>query len=238
MPIPTRSAKAFSPDLTRLETIVGWVYLPIHAVILPILLGLLMLLYPSGDLSEPSLNLIYYLIGLTVVVVFYRKLLRREFDHLCDAPLSFFYGFATGYLLWYALSSLATAIMLLLGAEETNPNNDYIAALSQQDYRLMMTVGVFFAPVLEEILFRGVVFQSIRKKNRLLAYMISIALFSVYHVWQYAVWDPSQLLFALQYIPITLAITWSYERSGTLWAPIALHMFNNYTAFALLQISG
>lgn len=238
MPIPTRSAKAFSPDLTRLETIVGWVYLPIHVVILPILLGLLLLLYPSGDLSEPSLNLIYYLIGLMVVIVFYRKLLRREFDHLCDAPLSFFYGFATGYLLWYTLSYLATVIILLLGAEETNPNNDYIATLSQQDYRLMMTVGVFCAPILEEILFRGVVFQSIRKKNRMLAYIISIALFSVYHVWQYAIWDPSQLLFALQYIPITLALTWSYERSGTLWAPIALHMFNNYTAFALLQISG
>lgn len=238
MPIPTRNAKMFTPDLTRSETIVGWVYLPIHVLILPILLGLLVLLYPSGDLSETSLQLVYYLIGLMVVILFYRKLLRREFDHLCDSPLSFFYGFAAGYLLWYALSSLATVIMLLLGAEETNPNNDYIATLSQQDYRLMMTVGVFCAPILEEILFRGVVFQSIRKKNRLLAYIISIALFSVYHVWQYAIWDPFQLLYALQYIPITLALTWSYERSGTLWAPIALHMFNNYTAFALLQISG
>lgn len=82
MPIPTRNAKMFTPDLTRSETIVGWVYLPIHVLILPILLGLLVLLYPSGDLSETSLQLVYYLIGLMVVIIFYRKLLRREFDHL------------------------------------------------------------------------------------------------------------------------------------------------------------
>ena len=39
-------------------------------------------------------------------------------------------------------------------------------------------------------------------------------------------------LYALQYLPVTLALCYSYERSGCLWTPILLHMFNNVMAYA------
>lgn len=236
--MPVRSAKTFTPDLTKGETIAGWVYLPIHILVLPVLVPLLPLFLPFLKISEARLNGCYYLIGILVAAVCFRKLLRREFDHLCDAPMSFVYGLIAGYMLWYVLSYFAQAGFTALGwFEEMNPNDSALDALGKQDFRVMKAVTVFAAPFLEEILFRGVVFQSLRKKSRILAYVISITVFSAYHVWQYVLIDPGMLLYIFQYVPITFALTWSYERSGTLWTPIALHMFNNYLAFAFMQMA-
>ena len=62
-----------------------------------------------------------------------------------------------------------------------------------------------------------------------------MTLFALLHIWSYALiaWDATVLLYALQYVPITLALTWSYERSGSLWVPIFFHMFNNLLPFLL-----
>lgn len=239
--MPIRTTVTFTPDLTRPETVIGWVYLPIHVLALPLLMGFLPFLFPTVDISASQATGYYYLIGIIVVMLFFRKFLRREFDHLCDTPLSFLYGVIAGYMLWYVLNYFAQIIFLFLGwFQDTNPNEGALNELSKQDFRIMKAVTVFAAPILEEVLFRGVVFQSIRKKHRILAYAVSILLFSLYHVWQYALadLDPSMLLYAIQYFPITFALIWSYERSGTLWAPIALHMFNNYLAFTYMQMAG
>ena len=72
----------------------------------------------------------------------------------------------------------------------------------------------------------------------MLAYAVSIALFSLYHVWQYAVvfGDARLLLWAVQYIPVSAALAWSYERTGTVWTSIFVHMIINSMAFAVMNM--
>lgn len=231
------TARDFRPDLTKFETIVGWVYLPIHIFLLPILLGMLQSLWPSGEISDISVNLMYYGIGLLVVAVFFGKLLRREFDHFCDAPFRCLFTLFAGYAVYWAAMYAVQLVVLLLGLEPENPNDANIGTMLGQNFNRMLAVSVVGAPFIEETLFRGVVFQSIRKKNRALAYLVSVALFSVYHVWQYAVadMDAAVLLYALQYIPITLVITWIYERSGSLWTCMLFHGSYNYLSMHVMQ---
>ena len=64
-------------------------------------------------------------------------------------------------------------------------------------------------------------------------------LFSLYHVWQYAAasGDPGLLLYAIQYIPMSVALAWTYERSGSIWTPIFFHMgYNAISYLALLTL--
>ena len=84
-------------------------------------------------------------------------------------------------------------------------------------------------PLVEESLFRGVVFGSLYRKSRLLAYVGSVGLFCVYHIWQFAAayGDPALLLYAVQYLPVSIALCWLYERTGSVWSPIFLHMLLN-----------
>ena len=41
---------------------------------------------------------------------------------------------------------------------------------------------------------------------------------------------------ALTYVLFTFALTWSYERSGSLWTAIFFHATNNYLAMQITQM--
>ena len=55
--------------------------------------------------------------------------------------------------------------------------------------------------------------------------------FALYCVWQfvysYGTVDFRYLLLFLQYVPMSLALTWCYDNGGSIWSPIALHMVLN-----------
>ena len=74
------------------------------------------------------------------------------------------------------------------------------------------------------------------KKRRIAAYVVSILVFSLYHIWQYALYDPHYWLYILQYIPAGYVLCRTYERTDTIWAPIFLHMLNNGMALKMLQL--
>lgn len=74
----------------------------------------------------------------------------------------------------------------------------------------------------------------LRSRNRAAAWIVSVLLFSFYHVWQYAVIDPLYLLTAVLYHPASIALNWSYERSGSIWAPIFYHMLTNAVGISAL----
>ncbi len=43
--------------------------------------------------------------------------------------------------------------------------------------------------------------------------------------------DLTLLIFLIQYIPVSFVLTWCYERSGSIWVPIFLHMLINALPF-------
>ena len=62
-------------------------------------------------------------------------------------------------------------------------------------------------------------------------YVLSTLVFALYCVWQfvysYGTVDFRYLLLFLQYVPMSLALTWCYDNGGSIWSPIALHMVLN-----------
>ena len=118
-----------------------------------------------------------------------------------------------------------------------NPNNALVMEMAQ-DSGVIRAVAIFLAPIVEEVLFRGALFGSIRTRSRAWAYVASVAAFSLYHVWQYAAAyaDWKMLLYALQYIPISIVLAWAYERSGCIWTSIFFHMGFNALSFYALEL--
>jgi len=232
-----RFTPEFTPDCTKSETIIGCLWLLIHMFALPLLLPVVQTEF-FPDMTAVQANALYYGFSLAVVAAFCMKLLRREFDHLLDRTFHCLKGFFAAYFLWYTLSFLVTGLMMAFGMDATTPNDEAVDLLAKESYRITMVISVIAAPILEEILFRGILFQSIRRKNRMMAYTASLLLFGLYHVWQYALLyqDLSYLLFIVQYLPITFALTWCYEYSGSLWTAIFFHASNNYLAMKLLQM--
>jgi membrane protease YdiL (CAAX protease family) len=227
--------RSFDPLLAKGEAAAGFFYLPLHILVLPLLIPLAATYFPS--LTEGQSNLIYYGIGVLFLGLFFLPYLRRQFDALLDRPLDALVALAGAFLLDLILSyAAAYLIYFLYGDAAVNPNNENLFPYVGKDFSIIRALAIYIAPVLEETLFRGVLFGSLRRRNRLLAYAVSVILFSLYHVWQYAAagMDPTLLGYALQYIPVSIALCWCFERSGSLWAPIALHIGINALAFAAL----
>jgi membrane protease YdiL (CAAX protease family) len=226
----------FDDELTRGEKIFLWIYLPIHVVVLPLLLGMTQLSGLMG-MSEGDMNLMYYGVGLLCMLIFLRSFLRRSFDRLCDRIMACAFAVILGYMLMLALNYFAAMLETLFEQQLDNLNNDAVTQLASSDYGKAAALAVFLAPMVEEPLFRAGIFGTIRKKHRFWAYAVSIVLFALYHVWQYALAyaDPMYLLIAVEYIPAGLALCWAYDRTGSIWTPIFLHMLINWLNLAALS---
>lgn len=226
-----RPQKYMTQELTGGEKRAGFIYLPLHIFAVPLLLGIFAYVSP-GALTDIQMNSVYYLLGVIFVLVFMRRFLREGFNLFMDNKARSLLSMVSAYMMDLLLSYVALMATLTFIGDVGNPNDAAVGDLVETGFSSVFALTVFAGPLVEEVLFRGVVFGSIRPRNRILAYAVSILLFSVYHIWQYFLVspDPAIFLYAIQYIPVSIALAWCYERSGTIWAPIFFHMISNALA--------
>ena len=232
------AAPAFRSRMSKAQSILGWCYLPVHIFVIPLLAGLLVYFSPES-MDETAVNVAYYAIGLAFTLFVMGSWLRRDFDTLLDNWGRCLLCMLFAYAAYWALSFVTAALLLWSEGDVANPNNEAIMELSDGGYGPLRGLAIFIAPLVEETLFRGVVFGTLRRRGwRIPAYVVSIVLFSIYHIWQYVLVyaDPSLFIYALQYIPVSAALAWLYDRSGTIWSSIFFHMLINLIAFQVLSL--
>lgn len=236
-PVPT--IPDFENQMTRGEIIAAAIYLPIHVVGLPLALGWIAGLVPAiAQLTNSELNILYYSVGLVYMLLFLHRFLRRGFDAALDAKGRFVLSIVGGYAADLALSFILSSLMLIFSLNLGNsPNNEAIMSEASTDYARIAVLSIVLAPMVEEPLFRGLLFGCIRPKSRVLAYIVSAALFSLYHVWQYVAMtgDFSLLLYCLLYLPVSIGLAWAYDRSGSIWSPMVMHAIINAVSLYVLN---
>jgi len=221
--------------MRKAERIIGFIYVPIHIFILPFLVVAAMgLLFPAsgGDAAAPLVNLAYYVFSCVFLFAVMFRFLKASFNDMLDWKARALQGVLFGIALYFLLALVLSLILSSLSLGVSNPNSDEIDREAIVNRGAIFTVALILAPISEELMFRGVVFGSIRRKSRILAYAVSALLFSFYHVWQYffVSYDPSLFINVLQYIPPSIALAYCYERSGSIWPPILLHAAINLIA--------
>ena len=221
--------------LTRAETIAGWCYLPFYLVLLSVVIQYVCR-WLSIPLTDLALNITYFVINLTVVLIIFRRFLRQRF--FGGSFWLFVQAVILGFVLYYASTYAIDLVVNLLGGTLTLYNNDTVAGLVDAGYYVMMFITIILAPIIEETLVRGLVFGSIHSVSRLMAYIVSCVVFTLMHSWQYFGAHPlgSVLLSCLPYIPASIALAWVYEKSGTIWASITLHALINAISFGVLSL--
>lgn len=221
-------AKKKSNYMTPTERVGGTIFFFVYLLVLPLLAHKLFALVGTllGVTIGESLEniLFYYLLFAVTLLLFHRFLwntTRVFFENLNGALVTL----CVSLLLFYGANELFYRVANVLMGSRVNLNDVTIAAQVNSAPRMTGLIVIFLAPFVEEVLFRGLVFGGLRASGRVLAYVISCALFAFLHVWTFALsnWDLSYFVLMLQYLVPGFVFAWAYDRSGTLWTSILLH---------------
>ena len=223
----------FTSRMTRGETIAALLYLPLHVWLLP---RLLYSLPETAGLTDLTVNVAVYVFGTVYMLALLGRFFRREFDPLCDHFGYCILQVLICYGMMLAFNLLLSGILtLVLPADSVNPNNDAVMEMAGVEFGKTAALAIFLAPLVEEPVFRGAIFGSLREKNRILAYAASMLLFALYHVWGYALSDPIYWLYLLQYLPVSWLLCRCYERCNSIWGSIFFHMMVNAVSISALN---
>lgn len=221
-----RHSRPWRPQLTRAEMGRGWVFFALYVLLFPWVMGWVQRSF-HGELPVAEANVVYYLLSATLVFLVFWTFLKHGFDLLLDWLPENLFAFGTGLAGWAVLSFLAGLIPLPV----ENPN--LLSYPEQYALAPLATVMILVVlmPIVEEPLFRGLLFGVSRRYSRILGYVLSALVYALYCVWQfvyaYGAVDFRYLLLFVEYVPMSLALTWSYDNGGSIWSPIALHMVIN-----------
>ena len=224
----------FTSRLTKGETIAALVWIPVHIIVLPNILGLLS---RTGRIDVTTANLVLYAAGMLYMLIMLGRFLRREFDPLCDRPFFCLLQVAGSYVAMLFFNAAFAAILLLISGEDiiANPNNQAVTGLAESSPGIINATGIFLAPIVEELMFRAGIFGTILRRKRVLAYIVSMLAFGIYHVWAYLPDNPVYLLFIIQYLPVSWLLCRCYEKTNTIWTPIFMHMLVNAVSMAAIE---
>lgn len=129
----------------------------------------------------------------------------------------------------YLISAIALTLLIQPEQQDIAEN---LGADENSALLITIVAGILIAPVTafcEEIFFRGLIFGGLRQTMKFWpAAVVSGLIFGVLHL------TAGDIGVALQLSILGVIFAWMYERSGSLWLPIALHAVNNTIAFITL----
>lgn len=219
----------FSVQMRRYEIIGGILWFLVYHLFIGLVLEVAFELLGLGY-DMVLLNGVYFFLSFGITVILFRRFLAYSLPEVAERPLRFFKGLLVGFCAYWVLSFCLTTAVELMGFSPWVPNDDTVAEIAGGNFRLMWVGAVLLAPITEETLVRGLIFGNLRKKNRVVAYIVTAVVFALMHILPYVIQMgyPDLGYNLLVYGLPSVALCLCYEWSGSIWGPIVLHMFINF----------
>ncbi|MGD6845272.1 CPBP family glutamic-type intramembrane protease [Bacillus infantis] len=181
-----------------------------------------------------ALSVAYWLVfSFTVALILVLFLLRKEFksketlDRSASSPLASIAWAIAGVFLALFAQSLAANIENLIGIEMGSENTQQIIRIIET-LPLVVIVSSIIGPILEEIVFRKVIFGALHKRmNFFLAALISSVIFAFAHL------EPEHVLL---YSAMGFTFAFLYVRTKRILVPIFAHVSMN-TLVVIIQMN-
>ena len=216
------------------ERYAGWGYFAFQFFVLPEILVLCNRFLPN-PMTTGQLNIALFIINFVVIVGVFHRFLWNNMAVACRNLWRTLKSVFLAFCFYYVSNMLINTLVYRLMPSFYNVNDSSIDKMAAQSRVLMTVCVVLLVPVVEETLYRGLLFGRLYAKNRWLGYIVSVAVFAAVHVVGYVgMYDAKQLtLCFLQYLPAGVALAWAYEEADTIWAPIVMHMIVNFIGMAV-----
>lgn len=214
--------RSWKTEMTASERQRGLVFLLLYLLVFPRVNAWLQKLWMGdGEVLVAEANILYYAILFTLCLFIFWDFLKKDFEGLLGWLPENLFSVAVGLLIAGGLHAVLTLIPF--------PVSDPISLQYAQEFRAapapILALILLLIPVVEETVYRGLIYGNLRTYSRPVAFVFSVAFYAVGLVWRYALdfSDPRYLLLAILYIPMSIALTWCYDRGGSLWGCVVLH---------------
>ncbi len=215
-------------SLTKKEQKLGWVFLAAQLLLLP------MVLQSTNDffrleLSAAELNFTMFCINFVLTVFIFRRFLWESAKLSLGSVWRTLRWAGIGFAIYYAAMTLLSFAFSRIAPDFINANDQSIQAMTNDRYVLMAIGTILLVPITEETLYRALIFGTLRRTNRILAYAVSTVAFSALHIVSYiGSQSPLMLLLSfVQYLPAGIALALAYDKADSIWASILIHMTVN-----------
>ena len=218
--------------LKKYELTLGFLYLALELLLLPQVLGLLNL---TLQLPPWGMNFLFFCVNFICVTVIFHRFLLDSFRIVIAYPWRLLRYSGQGLLIYFVGNYLISLAILIVQPDFSNINDASIAQMADEN-RVLITLGtVVLVPVVEECLYRGLIFRGLFDRSKVLAYTISTVCFAVIHVLGYiGTAKPITLILCfVQYLPAGIALAYAYHKSDTIWTPILMHMAINQIGMSI-----
>lgn len=214
--------RSWKSEMTASERSRGLVFLLLYLLVFPRVSAWLQRLWlGDGEVLVAEVNVLYYAVLFTLSLFIFWDFLKKDFLGLLNWLPENLVGVAVGLLMAGGLHAVLTLVPF--------PVADPISLQYAQEFRAapapILALILLLIPVVEETVYRGLIYGSLRGYSRPLAFAFSAAFYALGLVWRYALdfSDPRYLLLAILYLPMSVALTWCYDRGGSVWACVVLH---------------
>lgn len=216
------SRRSWKTEMTASERRRGLAFFLLYLLVFPRVNAWLQQLWMGdGEVLVAEANVLYYAVLFTLSLFIFWDFLKKDFLALLNWLPENLVAVAVALL----LSGGLYAVMSLLPFPVRDPISLQYAQEFQAAPAPTLTLILLLIPVVEETIYRGLIYGSLRPYSRGLAMGFCIVLYALSQVWQYALdlSDPRYLLLTVLYLPMSAALTWCYERGGSVWSCVVLH---------------
>lgn len=194
------------------------------------LLAIPLVLYTTLDPYKVQAywSVITFILGLAIVL----RLMKPDMQELNNRNVTSWGLTITwviaGTVLATVFQNLAGWIEIeLLGIEEGSENTEMIMDISKAN-PLFVVIPILIAPILEEIIFRRIIFGGLyRRMNFFFAALLSALAFAIIHL------EPEHIL---MYASMGFVLAFVYVKTKRIIAPILVHMLFNSIPILILML--
>jgi len=208
-----------------------------YIVVFPLLLLSLIRLSPNlSDNHKFLIEAIYYISFLLIIISLAFTELKSGINLIRLKTASIFKSAVVRY--FAMLVTLVILNSLIMKFNPAQPNNQVaIDELLAKNRSFVFFLAVIFAPIVEEVVFRGVIFAKLYNNHKVLAFLLSSFLFGFIHVSDSLfMGNFLDFLYIISYSALGFLLCLGYEKYQNISIPIIMHLLNNLVSI-LLTIS-
>ncbi|BDD38411.1 CPBP family intramembrane glutamic endopeptidase [Streptococcus ruminantium] len=208
----------------------NWKYLLTAVAVLALNILIQRLVFSLPNFNGPNLFIAAALLLFAVAIGLWSAKILGLWQSEKKWSLLEAFGFLSiGFVVLFGVKMIGGQLIVIEEGYGKTPANQELIQNSGLPVLLLFIFTVFFAPVLEELLFRGIIMGKVFGKDSILGLLLSSYLFGLIH-------GPTNIGSWVLYAGIGLVLGVIYRLSGKYSYALILHFVNNLIGIGLLLL--